>query len=240
MAPNLLYDLKRIMKHKIKVFIAEDDVFISEQLKDILLDLEYEVTEIGFNAASAIELLKKTVPDLAILDINMHGTNDGFEIAKYINDQLNIPFIFLTSFSDKETVKEATSLAPAGYLLKPFNEQDIFTTLEIVLSNNRNTSKEIIVNLGPSKIKLKLDEILWVKSDDKYIEIQTQSKRYVQRNSISSFLEEHNLDGFERIHRSFVVNLSKINSIQRDQVIIGQQAIPISRKMLSYLKENFK
>ena len=66
---------------QIKIFIAEDEVFISEQLNDILLTLGYQVTEIGFDLESSIAILQKDPPDISILDIQMHGKNQGFEIA---------------------------------------------------------------------------------------------------------------------------------------------------------------
>ncbi len=73
----------------------------------------------------------------------MHGENQGFEIAEYIRDHMDIPFLFLTSFADESTVNEASVLTPEGYLLKPFNERDIYSTLNVVLKRYEKRSPNI-------------------------------------------------------------------------------------------------
>ena len=219
-----------------KVLIVDDDVFISEELNGILEDLEYQVTDIAFNAESAITSLKTNPPDIAILDINMHGRNQGFEIAKFINDNLKIPFIFLTSFADASTVKEASKLTPDGYLLKPFNEATIFSTLNIVLNRHRKNTNHFTVKIGHEQHKVKEDDILFIMSSDKYIEIHTVKKKYLKRGSIDTFIEENNLKGICRVHRSFAVKIDKIESIKGSVIHISQQKIPVSNTY----KEAFK
>lgn len=221
------------------MFIAEDDVFISEQLEYILIDLGYEVTGIGFNYESSVELLNNVKPDLAILDIKMHGEDLGFVIADYINKHLEIPFIFLTSFSDKATVKEAVAYKPQGYLVKPFNERDIYSTLEVIKSKIDKPSDVLVLKDGRSQIKVDSSEILWIKSDDKYIEIQTTSRKVVLRTSISKFLEDYPSVNLLRVHRSYVVNLQNVEEIMSDEVLIGGKKIPLSRTHKEQLRSRF-
>jgi two-component system, response regulator PdtaR len=117
-----------------KIFIAEDDVFASEQLKDLLSGMNYIVTGIGFDKESSVAILERDRPDIAILDIKMDGTYQGFEIAEHINKHYGIPFIFLTSYSDRATVDTAMKYSPIAYLLKPVSAGIMFSTLEIVKS----------------------------------------------------------------------------------------------------------
>lgn len=225
------------MKGKIKIFIAEDDVFISEQLKEILLSLGYEVTGIGFNTESSVRILRENPPDMAILDIKMHSSDQGFEIASYINDHFDIPYIFLTSFSDHATVFAAIDLNPSAYLLKPFNSGDIFSALEVVKRNFKSRPPEVIIRDGRASIRLSVDEILWVKSDDKYVEIQTTTKRYTQRSSISEFLESIEHAGLTRVHRSYAINVAKVNVIKTNTVVIAGMEIPVSRMHIAKIRE---
>lgn len=222
------------------IFIAEDDVFISEELKAILLDLGYAVTGIGHNFESSVRLLNQAPPDLAILDIKMHGTDQGFRIASYINENLHIPYIFLTSFSDKETVRTAVQLKPAAYLVKPFTGQDIFTTLETVKNNFYRNAAKIPIRDGHATVFVDFSEVLWIKADDKYVEIQTSSKKYVQRGTLSALLEQWKNIPFERVHRSFAVNTARIEKITRDCIVIGNTEIPVSRTYLEKIRKSLE
>ena len=85
--------------NKTKILIAEDDVLISEELSDILIGLGYDVVGIAEDYEAAVNILEVTPPDIAILDINMQGREQGFEIATYLNEIASVPFLFLFCFS---------------------------------------------------------------------------------------------------------------------------------------------
>lgn len=227
------------MKEKERVFLAEDNVLISEQLRDILEDLNYTVLDIGYDLASSIGILSMSNADFAILDIRMHGTNEGFEIAKHINENIHIPIVFLTSYSDPETVKSASKYGPSAYLVKPFRKEQIFSTLKILTSSEKAEIQKITINLGREKRIISAHDILWLKTDDKYIEIQTEPRKFVVRASISSFMEENELNNLERVHRSYAVNPDKIESINGSSLFINGTEIPISRRHLSRVRANF-
>lgn len=226
--------------NKTKVLIVDDQVFISEQLNAILTELDFEVTTIAYNALTAIESLKLNPPELAILDIKMHGENQGFIIAKYIREHMDIPFLFLTSFADEPTVKKASEFSPDGYLLKPFNERDIFSTLNIVLNRFEKKHQFFNLKIGHEVHKIKVKDLLWIQSSDKYIEIHTTNKRYVKRDGIDSFISNNNLNDLFRIHRSYAVNLTKIDSIKGQNILIGKVEIPISKSYYQAFSSAFK
>lgn len=225
---------------KKKILICEDNVFISEQLRAILSDLGYEVMEIGTDASSAIRIMETDLPDLAILDIKMHGKNDGFEIADYIRKNHTIPFIFLTSLADVSTVNEAAAYHPAAYLVKPFNEQHIFSTLEIVLTNFEKQSQYLTIKKSEFLIRVLYSDICWVKADDKYIEIVTPQKKHIKRISLNAFIEEYKVPGLIRVHRSYLVKKDRIEAITRNSVVVLGEEIPLSRKYSSEVREFFQ
>lgn len=216
--------------NKKNIFIAEDDVFISEELKDLLIDMNYSIVGIGYDYASSVEIINQSEIDIAILDIKMHGKDQGFQIANYLKENKNIPIVFLTSFSDQKTVEEAVKYDPKGYIVKPFNSSDIYTTLEVVKLHIQNKSNHLLIKSGGEKVLCDLDEIQFVKADDKYIEIYTTENRYVERNSLNNFLTRLKNSSFIRVHRSFVVNTSFIDRITNNAIIIGDESIPLSRK----------
>jgi len=226
-------------KRRKKVLIVDDEVFISEQLSAILKGLGYEVQEIAFDAESAINSLKVDAPDIAILDIKMHGENQGFIIAKYIKDHLEIPYIFLTSFADESTVQEASKLEPDGYVLKPFNERDIFSTLNIILNKYIKKVKYIGLKVGHNVHKVKIEDFLWVKSSDKYIEIQTSQRSYIKRDGIESFIASNKLLGLIRVHRSYAVKIDKVDGVNGSTLLINNHEIPISKKYEKAFKEAY-
>ncbi len=215
---------------KLNVFIAEDDVFISEELKDMLEDMNYSVVGIGYDYTSSIEIIGRSEIDVAILDIKMHGKDQGFQIAEFIKRNKNIPIIFLTSFSDQMTVEEAIQYDPRGYIVKPFNQRDLYTTLEVVKLQLNAHIPPFIIKSGHEQVLVDPSEIRYIKADDKYIEIYTTENRYVERNSLNSFMMRLKNTSFIRLHRSFIVNTNFIDKITNNTVIIGQEVIPLSRK----------
>ena len=222
---------------KKRILIVEDEVFIAEELASILEELGFEVTDIAFDTESAIKAIEKQAPDLAILDIRMHGKNQGFEIAEYINENLDIPFMFLTSFADDSTVIEASKLKPNAYILKPFNNLDIFSTLSIVFESFEKKSSKIALKTGHESVLIDPNEILWIKSDDNYIEVNTADNRHVIRATIDSFLEEYNLSNFVRAHRSYAVNIHKTDRLNTKSLTINNIEIPVSRKHINNLRK---
>lgn len=117
-----------------KVLIVEDEVAIGEDLRDIVEDAGYHVVGVAHSYNKAVTMLKRHAVDLAMLDVALHGEGSGLDVARVINQDYGIPFIFLTSFSDQDTVEEVVATRPAGYLVKPFKEQDIPPALAVALS----------------------------------------------------------------------------------------------------------
>lgn len=224
----------------IRILLVEDEVVIADNLKFILEDLGYEVCRPVDKIEQAIEALNTEKPDLAILDINLKGKHDGIEIARYINTHHVIPFIFLTSNADKNTVDMAKSTNPAAYLVKPFSEEDIYATIEVAITNftkanNQQHESNVLnscffVKQNHTFIKLRHEEIDYVKSEDKYLTIFcTPDRKYLVRMSLEQMLQQLPNTQFMQVHRSYIVNLSKLDAVNTVSVYIKHTEIPISR-----------
>jgi DNA-binding NarL/FixJ family response regulator len=136
----------------IKVLIIEDEPLIAKNIAMYLSNNNFEVSAIAYDTDEAFYQLKKNAPDFAVIDINLDSEKDGIDIAEFINQNNYIPFIFLTSYSDKDTLDRAKKTNPAGFIVKPFNEQTLYTTIEIGLSNHANQANKHVPKLDLEKL----------------------------------------------------------------------------------------
>ncbi|NND94604.1 MAG: response regulator transcription factor [Flavobacteriales bacterium] len=120
---------------KVEVLIVEDEPLVAEDIAGHLESLDFTVSAIAHSGEEALEFLSDNEPDVALLDITLAGDIDGIEVAHYINKNNRIPFIFLTSHADRGTIEMVKETRPGGYLVKPFDENDLLTSIEMALSN---------------------------------------------------------------------------------------------------------
>ncbi|MBP7167572.1 MAG: response regulator [Bacteroidia bacterium] len=125
------------MSANTKILIVEDEPLIAADIDATLNDLGYIVDGIAHTAQEAIAFLQSNHPDLVLLDITLGVEQNGLQVAEYLRQNTELPFIFLTSHSDKATLDKAKKYLPNAYLLKPFNETDLLTTIEIVIYGHR-------------------------------------------------------------------------------------------------------
>ena len=115
------------------LLIVEDEAIVAMDLREQLLGLGYQVCGIASNADKAIALARQHRPDLVLMDIVIKGDRDGVETAEVIGRSLHIPVVFLTAYSDANTVERAAKTAPYGYLTKPFQTKELRAAIEVAL-----------------------------------------------------------------------------------------------------------
>lgn len=142
--------------YKIKVLIVEDEPLIAENLAMYLNNHDFEVAGIAYDYEEGIHQLQKNKPDIVLLDINLEGEKDGIELGAYIFSTVQVPFVFLTSYSDRATLERAKKVQPCGYLVKPFHEKSLLTTLEISLANFAIQHNQLAVELNLSHLNTQL------------------------------------------------------------------------------------
>ncbi len=140
------------MSNKLKILIVEDEPVIAENISIYLDNNDFEVSAIAYDSDEAFQQLKNNTPDAAVLDINLESDKDGIDIADYINKEIQIPFLFLTSYSDKNTLDKAKLVKPSGYIVKPFNERTLLASLEIAISNFASENNSSQPKLSMEKI----------------------------------------------------------------------------------------
>ncbi len=137
---------------KLRILIVEDEPVIAENISMYLDNADFEVSGIAYDSIEAKEQLLTNTPDAAILDVNLESEQDGIDIAGYINEKFQLPFLFLTSYSDKETLERAKKVKPSGYIVKPFNEKTLLASLEIAISNFTSEKNHSLPPLSLDKI----------------------------------------------------------------------------------------
>lgn len=115
------------------ILIVEDEALIAAEIESALRKLGYRIAGKARNGDKALDLLASAQPDLALLDINIKGTRNGIDLARIIREKYDYPFVFLTAFSDRDTLAQLKDTMPYGYIVKPFNRGELLTTIELAL-----------------------------------------------------------------------------------------------------------
>lgn len=125
---------------KVNILIVEDEPLVAEDIAGHLEYLGFGVASIVHSGEEAVSYLQEHSPQAALLDITLSGEKDGVEVAEYINEHNRIPFVYLTSHADRGTIDRVKATRPGGYLVKPFDENDLLTCIELALSNHLQQS----------------------------------------------------------------------------------------------------
>ncbi len=238
------------MNRSFKILIVDDEVLIAQDLKETLEAVGYKSVYRANGYAKAIEIINLNSIDLVMLDINLNHKFTGLDLAEFINKNYQIPFIYLTSYSDNDTIDRVKHTKPIGFLLKPFSETLLLATIEIALFNYYSNKEEVGIGadlaiheednyeffVGNNLIfkdkkffiKIPLIDVLWFESDKNYIDVITVDKKYTIRSSLKKLME--NLpDSFIKCHRQYIINLKHVKGFNSNFISIGDFKIPLSR-----------
>lgn len=226
-----------IRRSDISILIVEDEALIADHIALCMQDLGYTITGICDNGADALESLAQIRPSLVLLDIQLSGGVDGVDIAHIINEKYQIPFVFLTSNSDLKTIDRVKRTHPAGFIIKPYTPSDLESAIEIALHNflNRRVesktesdSEGLFVKENHRFRRVEFHRILYVKANDNYILVQTETEKIVLSVPLKIIEEKLADKGFIRTHRSYLVNIKKIESVNPKSVLVASEEIPLS------------
>ena len=196
------------------------------------------------------------------MDIMLKGQMNGIEAAKEIKEKYSIPVIFLTAYADESTLEKAKITEPYGYILKPFKEIDLHTTIEMAiykhskeqevmkerdllfsLVENKEGNKDFIFVKSNSKlVKLKNTDIFYIEALKDYVVIHTESTRYTIHSTMKDIDIKMGKENFLRVHRSYIVRLDKIASIEYPNLTIETigKVIPIGGSYRDDLNKKIK
>ncbi|HMK35055.1 MAG TPA: response regulator [Desulfomonilaceae bacterium] len=119
------------------VMIVEDEIVVAMELEEKLKNMGYQVAAIVSSGEAAVSGVDSSQPDVILMDVRLQGRLDGIQAARLIGRRSNVPIIYLTAYADDATLDRAKMTVPFGYLIKPFSEKELKTTIEIALFKHR-------------------------------------------------------------------------------------------------------
>jgi DNA-binding LytR/AlgR family response regulator len=242
----------------IRILIVEDEMIIGAKISMQLNALGYEVTGILARGEDAIQHVKKSKPDIVLLDIRLKGKLDGIETAKCLQQNSAVPIIYLTASADEDTFARAKATRPFAFISKPFKQLDLQRAIELTIARiaadeigqvaSEQDSKEptfilsdrIFVRHKDKMIKIMLANIIYIEADRNYSRIFTSEREYTLAITLKTIEEKLSEEQFLRLHRSYIINLSHIDEVLESTVVMGQKSIPLGVGMRDVLLKTLK
>ena len=230
----------------VRILLVEDDYIIAKELRLTLESLGFTVLGSVESGEQALAWVTTERPDIVLLDINLAGQLTGIDTAEQLHRLYPaLPFIFLTALADIDTLRQAKQTEPFAYLTKPVDTMNLFAAIELALQQSarlqmaetpapalRDTLKitgSIFVRAKKRLEKVHLSDVLWIEASDIYVTVVTATTRYLLSLSMKHVEERFPSANFLRVHRSYIVQVDKINAIEDDELLINNQRIPVGK-----------
>jgi len=225
---------------KIKCVLIDDEPLAIKVLQNYFNNFtDFEVTGTFNNSLEALDFINSTTVDAVFLDINMPMMT-GFELISLIENKTKV--VITTAF--REFAAESYDLDVLDYLVKPIPLPRFIKCINKITTEynfknnikveNLKTDSHIFIKVDKKMMKINIEEILFVEGMKEYIKVVTSDKTYITHKSLTSLSEELPNDNFLRIHKSYVIALNKVKSIEGNRIQIASYTIPIGR---NYSKE---
>lgn len=229
---------------KIRAIAIDDEPIALDILRSHATSIDFlDLSAYFVNVSVALDYLKINTIDIVFLDINMPGRS-GLDIVKLLGPATRV--IFTTAYADFAV--QGFELAAIDYLLKPISFDRFLVACERSLArsevkNTKESINHIFIKSGHELIRIYLGELLFVRSANNYVVLYMDNHQIVSRMKLSDILHLLPQEDFIRVHKSYIVALSKVNKINSNQLFIEGHKIPVSRmykkaisKVLKHLK----
>ena len=221
-----------------RIAVCDDEELFRIEFKSVLdkvlINAEYDIDTFS-GGSSLYEAFLKNPFDLVFLDIEMPGI-DGITLAKRLRAvSENVQIVFLTSHI--EYALEGYEVNALRYLVKPVDMNKLSEVLKYI-QDKKNYSRQIMIKQEGEDIVIDISDVIYMESMDKNVRIVTSKSEYITRYNISDYEEELKNSGFLRIHRGYLISLSKVKKIVKNDVVMdGDISLPVSRSNIKTLKD---
>ena len=230
-----------------KLLIVEDEMIIGANISMQLTNLGHEVLGIIPRGEEAIKFVKENQPDIVLMDINLKGDLDGVQTAAKIQESSNTPIIYITANADDHNFERARATHPHAFISKPFKKLDLQRAIELTLSRIESAeatripdkekseqegyilSDSIFVKHHDAMVKIAISEILYIEAERNYCRIFSRDKMYLLVITLKDMNEKLPEEHFIRIHRSYIINISKIQEVGTSYVVVNGKTLPLSK-----------
>jgi DNA-binding LytR/AlgR family response regulator len=221
-----------------KGIIIDDDVIIRLQLEEYCKQIsQIEIIAIFDNAKDGFNFLASNQVDFILLDLYMPNMS-GIDFVKTLNK--NIPIVIITScpnFAVDSYLYENV----VDYILKPINFERLSVAIEKIENKINSLTKfkktYLLIAQNGKFVKITFDDILFIQANMDYVCIQTSEKRYYLLSTLKSIQNQLLQGTFTQVHRSFLVNYSKVNIINQNHLVVNDMEIPLSKPFRNQLIE---
>lgn len=240
------------MQIPLKILIVEDEMLIAANIAMQLESLGYEIMAIIPRGQEAVNAVKSERPDLVLMDINLKGEMDGIETVTLMQLDGQIPIIYLTANTDEISFKRAKATNPYAFLSKPFKKFDLKNAIELasdrILAEKSELKHEnnkliledrIFVKQNDIMCKILIQDILYLEADRNYCQVYTKEKNYLLINTLKN-MEDKLPNIFQRVHRSYIVNLNQVNEFNHNHLTVGNKILPLSKELRTELMNRLK
>ena len=223
----------------LKILIVEDEIITATDIQETLEKSGHQITAIARNFEDAFASLKNKIPDLAIIDINLKGSQlDGVQIAIELLKLHSMPIIYLTGNSENQTFQRAKETLPAAYLLKPFRHNELSLQIELAYyhykvnlksKSDPTTSENVFLPFDKGLIKINKNDVLFLKADGAYVKIFLINNTEPILFSMNlGYLAQYFVTiNFYRLSRSILINLNHLERLERDQLYLKNLETPL-------------
>lgn len=233
---------------KTSILVVEDEAIVAKDIQNSLKKLGYNVPSVEKTGEEAIEAAGTYRPDLVLMDIMLKGLISGIEAADQIKRRYEIPVIFLTAYADESTLSKAKVTEPYGYIIKPFKEIDLHTSIEMALYKHvkeqevkrerdlysaivtdKSAEDCIFVKSNSRLVKVRTVDIYFVEALKDYVIIHSKTGKYTVHSTMKDISDKLSSNEFLRVHRSYIVRIDKISAIEQSNLVIedDKRVIPI-------------
>ena len=240
------------------ILVVEDESIVAKDIQVCLRKLGYDVVGVVSSGEEAVQKAQEFDLDLVMMDIMLKGEMSGIEAAEIIRKNKSIPVIFLTAYTDRNTVDKAKETEPYGYIIKPFKEIDIQTAIEIALYKHgremevkkerdmyysmvekQDSTDMMFVKANQRLVKIKYSEIYFIEALKDYVVINTMERRYTIHSTMKDIESKMPEKDFIRVHRSFIIRLDKIKEIDHNNVVLenDKKVVPVGGSYKDLLQE---
>jgi AraC-like DNA-binding protein len=210
---------------KTQIIVVEDELIIALHIKRVLEKENYDVVIDITSVEDAIKRIEASPPHLVLIDINLNKNKEGTELGSYLLNKDNIPYIYITSYADKSTLDKVNMTRPHGYIVKPFKDEDLVTTISIVLNNYAH--KKIDVNRTENNKKdpvpYKIKEIV------NYINTNIEKKLDLEELSqLTTWKKDHFTRLFSKYLGETPYQYILSRKIEKAKVLLSETLIPVN------------
>ncbi len=232
------------MDYPVKILIVEDEMVIGANLSMQLTKMGFEVCGLLPKGEDVLPFIRNTRPDILLLDIQLKGKLDGIETAQLVQAEFNVPIIYLTSNTDKAHFGRAKTTRPRAFISKPYKNIDLQRAIELTVAAVSNEPRfngddaqhqfvltdKVFVRKRDTLMAVAIKDIRYLEADRNYSKLFTLDRHYLLVGTLKSLEEKLPLQYFMRVHRSYIINISKIDEVGHTHVSISGKIIPVSKE----------